>query len=155
MSKDEAFWKAIAEVGAVVSIYDGPVQFQREFIAVPPKSGHLFASHWCQTEVCNGGFRQFYANSTGVLAPEAVEAFKKLGMPGTASVVAEANSWFGHAYPRQRQTRELALKTYATLNPESSGPFQELEERFFRLLASESGGFERAAKAFFAAQDGA
>jgi hypothetical protein len=155
MSNDEAFWKAIADVDEAVSIYDGPVQFQREFAAVPAKAGNLFASHWCQTEVCNGGFRQFYTNSTGVLAPEAVEAFKELGMPGTAAVVAEANSWFGYAYPRQRQTRELTLKAHATMHPGSSGPFEELEEKFFRLLSSENGGFERAVKAYLAGQDGA
>ncbi|WP_369973953.1 DUF4375 domain-containing protein [Polaromonas sp. SP1] len=33
-------------------------------------SRHLFAVHWCQSEICNGGFMQFFANSTGVLAPE-------------------------------------------------------------------------------------
>ena len=155
MSNDEAFWNAITDVDAAVSIYGGPAQFVQEFAAVPSKAGHLFASNWCQTEVCNGGFRQFYANSTGVLAPEAAEAFKQMGMPATAAVVIEANTWFGYVYPRHRQARELALKTYETMHPESSGPFDKLDAAFFRLLSSENGGFDTAAKAYFAGHDGA
>jgi len=153
MSNDEAFWKTIIDVEGAVSIYDGPTQFLREFAAVSSKAGHLFASHWCQAEATNGGFRQFYANSTGVLAPEAVEAFKEIGMPATAAIVTEANAWFGYVYPRQRQARELALKSYETMHPGSSGLFKNLED--FRLLRAENGGFETAAKTYWAGQDGA
>ncbi|WP_164468170.1 DMP19 family protein [Caulobacter vibrioides] len=46
--------------------------FLAGFSAVPTPSKHLLATHWLQSEVHNGGFSQFFSNSTGVLAPEAV-----------------------------------------------------------------------------------
>ena len=53
--------------------WDDAEEFVRRFRGVRPEAGHLYAAHWCQSEVCNGGFDQFFSNTTGLLAPEALE----------------------------------------------------------------------------------
>src|SRR5215204_4513255 len=59
---------------------DGPQEFIRQFQVTPIKASHLYAAHWCQSEVCNGGFHQFFYNTTGILAPESLNGFEAIGL---------------------------------------------------------------------------
>ena len=68
-----------------INIYDGPEVFLTTLNHVSREAGLLFAAYFCQTEVCNGGFHQFFFNSTGVLAPEAVDGFTAIGQTGRKS----------------------------------------------------------------------
>lgn len=86
------YWQAIASIWRTVSVYDGADAFLSQFRKVRPELGHLLASHWCQSEVCNGGFHQFFTNPTGVLAPEAAAGFSAVGMNQCAALV-EVNPW--------------------------------------------------------------
>src|SRR3954463_14970722 len=100
MKPGERAWLSIAPFVNAVEIHDGAKVFLTTFTAVPERAGMLVAAHWCEYEVRNGGFYQFFWNSTGVLAPEALEAFRRIGMPGVAAVIEGAMSWFGPHYPR-------------------------------------------------------
>ena len=142
----EGYWDHIEPFWDAVSIYNGPEIFLRQFAEVPEHAGHLFAAHWCVSEVCNGGFHQFFANSTGVLAPEAVEGFKAVGLPETAAVVAQAMARLPAPYPRDRDIRQDALDA---LDPEEEeddweSPFDDLDTKFFNLYDTENGGMEAA-----------
>src|SRR5690242_11902875 len=88
------YWAAVQPVWKLISIYDGPAAFCRQFTSVPREVGHLFAAHWCQSEVCNGGFHQFFLNPSGVLAPEAAAGFAAIGMTGCQAVILEAMGQF-------------------------------------------------------------
>jgi hypothetical protein len=142
------YWTLVKPVWDSISIYDGADRFVADYEAAPEVSRVLFAAHWCQSEICNGGFHQFYSNSTGVLAPEALDAFKKLGMPKVAELIGQSMSWFDSPFPRDRGSREDLLDAHAEANPESPDPFDALDDPFFNALASEAGGSEAAAKAF-------
>ncbi len=142
------YWKLVDPICEAVSIYDGPEVFLHQYAAVPEASRVLFAAHWCQSEICNGGFDQFFFNSTGVLAPEAVEAFRKLGMPKVAALVEQAMSLFGPIYPRDRANRFDALDTIRKASDKKAGAFGKLDDLFFILIESENGGFEAAADAY-------
>ena len=131
-----------------VSIYDGGDAFLRQYAAAPEASRTLFAAHWTQSEVRNGGFGQYFSNSTGVLAPEAVVAFRKLGMPRTAAAVEKAMSFFGSPYPRDREARDEALEAGFARFGEDFDPFVEADDAFFESIEEEAGGFERAADAY-------
>ena len=115
---------------------DGPATFLREFRALPPGVGHLYAGHWCQSEVCNGGLEQFFHNTTGLLAPEALAAFHAIGIPSWADVLLEAMSFFGHSYPRERLKRMTQLA-------KDQRPFRELDKRFYAWL---EGDYDRWAR---------
>src|SRR5690349_19083535 len=125
MSQGEAYWAVLEPAWDSVSIYDGPARFQREFEAASVTARNLLAAHWCQSEVCNGGFHQFFKNSTGVLAPEAVAAFHALGLPELAATVAQAIAWFGPTYPRDREPRKQVLSAYASSHPDAWNAFDE------------------------------
>jgi hypothetical protein len=99
----------------------------------------LFAAHFCQSEICNGGFHQFFWNSTGILAPEAVEGFREIEQSQIASLVESAMTLIGTPYPRTRDERQGRLSHI----PKST--LGALDEKFFVLIESEAGGFENAA----------
>ena len=96
-------------------------------------------AHFWQSEVCNGGFDQFFSNSTGVLAPEALEGFTVIGQAQIVSLLAQAMSLLGSPYIRERGARQAALDLVDTKS------LEELDERFFALIQTEAGGFEIAA----------
>jgi hypothetical protein len=134
----EPIWKSI-------SIYDGPEVFLEGFSRVRPELGSLFAAHWCQSEICNGGFHQFFGNPTGVLAPEAAAGFHALGMPNCSGIIGEAVDFFGTPYPRDREERWQRIQPVAGKRREEWDPFSDLDRRFYKHLRSENGGFVAAA----------
>src|SRR5690606_38992919 len=123
----------------------GADRFLREFASAPEPVGHLFAAHWLQSEVRNGGFDQFFANSTGVLAPEAELGFKAIGMPNAAAVIAEQMAWFGPVYPREREDRERKLekgsRLLSRLFAARGARTPRGDEEFWTLLKHENEGF--------------
>lgn len=78
MEAGEEYWAVLDQYWDVIDI-DSPEVFESTFNRVPRSVGLLYAAHFCQSEVCNGGFTQFFWNSTGVLGPEAVEGFRAIG----------------------------------------------------------------------------
>src|SRR6516225_8744132 len=89
----EPFWLPLN-----ASWHRGPEVFLAAFAQVPSKVGDLYAAHWCQSEVCNGGFHQFFSNTTGLLAPEAWIGFRNLGISPWADLLRQAMAFFGTPY---------------------------------------------------------
>jgi hypothetical protein len=144
----ERYWQLVEPVWKEISIYDGPSEFLRQFHRVRPEVGHLFAAHWCQSEVRNGGFHQFFSNSTGVLAPEALAAFRAIGLEEWASLLNEAMRFFGEPYPREQDERQELLATVPGNKPEEWDPFDALDGRFYDWLDTDGDRWERAADAY-------
>jgi hypothetical protein len=143
------YWAAVEPIWKKVSIYEGPEVFLRQYAASPLTSRVLLAAHWCQSEVNNGGFSQFFGNSTGVLAPEAAQAFEALGMPKVAALVKRAMEFFGPEYLRECGSREDAFEAYVDAHGEDAeDPFASLDDEFFELIKSEAGGFRASADAY-------
>jgi hypothetical protein len=140
----ESYWRIVELISAEINIYEGPKVFLGTYSKVPPETALLYAAHFCQSEVCNGGFRQFFFNSTGVLAPEAVHGFRAIGQNRVAESVESAMLPFGSPYLRDRDARHSILDT---MPPEA---FDSLDEQFFELINTESGGFEAAADRYAA-----
>jgi hypothetical protein len=107
--------------------------YQLQFDALPEGIGYLYAGHWCQSEVRNGGLEQFFYNTTGLLAPEALAAYRTIGIKPWAEVLSEAMGFFGRTYPRDRAKRMKLLA-------KSQQPFNKLDDRFYEWL---KGDFER------------
>jgi hypothetical protein len=109
----------------------GSAAFLRQYRTVRPEVGHLYAGHWCHCEVCNGGFFQFFWNTTGLLAPEAAAGFRAVGLPELAEILAEAMKFFGSPYPRDRGDRQDALPARQPRRLGEGDPFRPLDERFY------------------------
>lgn len=136
-------WTLVEPYLDEVSIYDGEKVFLDAFLKLPTASQNLLAAWWAQSEIRNGGFDQFFGNSTGVLAPEAAAGFRAIGMPLAAEAMEMAIAWFGDEYPRDRDIREEALDGI-DLEQDPT------DEEFWRLLNEEAGGFDDAADAYAA-----
>lgn len=133
----DAYLSALEPIWKLIRVSAGEALFLEQFSRVPRQLGDLFAAHWCQSEVRNGGFHQFFLNPTGVLAPEAVAAFRAIGMLEAATVVDEAMRVLGTPWPREQEARQRLLP----------GPrhFRALDDRFFASLRIGADGFEGAA----------
>jgi hypothetical protein len=154
MEPGETYWNAIEPIWDSIDI-DSAELFQTTFERVPRELGLLYAAHFCQSEICNGGFTQFFSNSTGVLAPETVEGFMAIGQAKVANVVRRAMSTLGSPYLRDRAARWAALDGLPGARGHSRHRnidlFRPLEEDFYSLLRTDGGGFENAADGYVVA----
>lgn len=129
----EKYWFVLEPHFEKVSIYEGGVVFLRQFQSLPPGIGTLLAAHWLDSEVCNGGFHQFFSNPTGVLAPEALTAFQDLGLDDAAAL-----RFFGSPYPRGQEARQAMLQAVAGEAREEWDPFFALDDRYYTSLPAGS-----------------
>ena len=138
------YWSIVEPVWDAIDIYSGPDVFMQTFGSVPRSSALLFAAHFCQSEICNGGFQQFFGNPTGVLATEAVEGFHEIGQHQVAGLIEKAMSLFGRGYRRDRNERQTRLEEV------SKSSLAALDDLFYSLIDSEAGGFAVAADRYTA-----
>lgn len=143
----KVYWRLIEPFWDEISIYDGPKAFLKQFAVAPDEVGHLFAAHWCQSEVSNGGFHQFFTNPTGVLAPEALAGFRAIGLDEWASILEEAMRFFGEPYPRDQAERERRLPK-ARGDRASWDPFLAMDDRFYTWTRPDRDRWSRAADAY-------
>jgi Domain of unknown function (DUF4375) len=150
MTKD--YWSLVEPVWLPLnrSWDDGPEEFLRLFRSIRLEIGHLYAAHWCQSEVINGGLLQFFSNTTGLLAPEAGDGFRAIGAEGWAEILAEAMKHFGTPYPRERDKRQQYLRIRQRRAREEWDPFSQLDERFYEWAGEWGGNWEDAANAYAA-----
>jgi Domain of unknown function (DUF4375) len=150
MKPGERYWAFIEPFADDVSIFDGPEIFLRQFVRIPERARNLLAAHWCVAEVSNGGFHQFFFNSTGVLAPEAAAALNAMGLPLLGRLVATAMAVLGSDYPRDQDERQDRLDALCPDDEDSPAKFESMNEEFYQLLATEGGGWESAADSYAA-----
>ena len=153
------YWSLVEPYWDSVQL-DDPLSFLREYSAMPEASRHLLAAHWLYSEVCNGGFHQFFTNPTGVLAPEAVDGLRALGLAELAGIAAQAVAFFETPYPRDQMVRIARLDQYARhsgepadADEEAWNPFAALDDRFYsdlELGSSDQDRFVQAADAYAA-----
>jgi|SRR5690606_39229452 len=115
-------------------ISDDPVDFLNWFRGLTLPQQVLFPTEWLCIEVYNGGFHQYFSNSTGLHAPEAVLGFRALGLDDIADIVDRAIAVFGKDYPRARTTREEFLDAIEGDDISEWNPFFELDDEFYEAI---------------------
>lgn len=93
-----------------IEIYGSVDEYEASIANVPRESLLVLAALNCDGEVCNGCLRQFFHNTTGIFAPEAVVGFELLGFPECARALREAMALFGVPYPRGRWERHRIIE---------------------------------------------
>ncbi len=113
-----------------------------------------------EREVNNGGFHQFYWNSSGDYAMETVIALKQIGATKTAGVVKKGNDQFPNgAVPEDRDKRgeildlisEKSSEYWNTLDTKFYGPNKEsgeweiddLPNLLIKFIKANKGDFEK------------
>ena len=134
------YWSVLEPYWERIDIYSGPERFLATYSAAPEVQQVLFAAHFCESEVGNGGFHQFFSNPTGVLAPEAARAYRRLGLPDLAAIVEEAMAFWGNPYPRDQGERQDRLVRQPSKRREEWDPFVALDERFCAACGHHANG---------------
>jgi hypothetical protein len=91
----------------------------------------VFRAIWeLEGDVNNGGFDQYFFNSSGDTAFAVVDALKAIGARQIAGIVAQANGIFPSSCPpRDRDKRQALLDTFG---PEKKALLERLDQEFFR-----------------------
>ena len=131
------YWARVEPHWNAVDIHHGPERFLATLATLSLPDAHLLATHWCQSEACNGGFHQFFTNPTGVLAPEALDGFDAMGRTDLGSLLRDAMAWFGPAYPRDQGARLARLERVGGENRAAWDPFVKQDDAFYECLARE------------------
>jgi Domain of unknown function (DUF4375) len=159
-----SYWNLVEPVFSSIDFTDSE-RFAASTAGVPREVVLLYATHFCLSEVHNGGFLQFFWNSTGLIAPEVVDGFVAFGMPQMAALVRTAAAALGSPYPRDRDSRwdallqasgrsQRDLKRIFKKNEnlylafaEATEPlsYDAMNHQAWDLAKSENGGFQEAA----------
>ena len=73
----------------------------------------VFLTMTLEEEVNNGGFSQFFFNSSGDFSGEVADAFVQIGAVKTAEICRRACSAFGRALPKDTEARRALLELIA------------------------------------------
>jgi hypothetical protein len=164
----ESYWEILEPFFRAVDTGDTTEVYAASIEKLPHPVVLLYATHICLSEIHNGGLLQFFWNGTGIVAPEAVEGFRTIGMPKLASLVMNVASSLGDPYPRNRDDRWTALlaasgrsesdmeRIFAESNNfylgfvEATEPlgFDVLNEMIWEAANNENGGFQERATAY-------
>jgi hypothetical protein len=160
-----SYWDVLEPQFKAINIYKNAETLAASIADIPRYIVLLYAAHMCQSEVHNGGFLQLFWNSTGIIVPDAIEAYKTIGMPILASLLEQAVQPLGLPYPLDRDDRWDALLRASGLDEAEleaifkttdnfyigfvkatkNLPFDDLDREFWDAVKTESGGFETAA----------
>jgi hypothetical protein len=114
------------------NFYEGREVWLGSIAGIPEKAVHLFSLHWLHLEVYNGGFWQYFFNSTATSAPEACDGFRAIGMDDVAAVVETAMSKLGTPFPFDKSEREAIVG-----GPRDRMDFNEEDSAFYDLADTE------------------
>jgi Domain of unknown function (DUF4375) len=110
----------------LATIYDGPVAYEESLKQFSRSQRLVFAMLWYIAEVNNGGHRQFYSNSAGIVWCDAIAGFEAIGEPKGARIVAISADRLGGSPSSDREERNEQLDS---VDPD----FDDLDEAFAEL----------------------
>lgn len=89
----------------------------------------IFYLNQClEREINNGGFDQFYFNSSGNFAEETVRSLKAVGAHKTAEILFRANSVFSEGnVPKDQEPRQRLVEA---IEKDGNNQWQQLEDKF-------------------------
>ena len=109
----------------------------------------FFVAQELEMEVNNGGFSQFFYNSSGDFSGEIVSAFRQIGAEHTANICEKALKAFGCNVPSDRCERQDLMEE---LEEAIENAFEECDNAFFEYtdnLAELNYDYEMKNKEFF------
>ena len=107
--------------------YDGPERYEEELAHFSTEQRLVLAYHWYLSEVTNGGHEQFYWNTTGIVWPDAVKAFRELGHFEVVAIINASVNRLGGNPSLDRDERQEQLEQ---MDPD----FEDLDQELFRVL---------------------
>lgn len=99
--------------------------------SLSPGQQAVYATWWVEAEVNNGGFNQFYFNSSGRFAGMAEKGFRLMGAERFADLMAEANKVYSENKERLEAFDDGTLESFS--ESYNDNPLNELDEKFYTL----------------------
>jgi hypothetical protein len=104
---------------------------QKEEARITQTERRLIAVFWLWGEVYNGGFDQYFFNSSGNDWEAALEGLKEMGVLGAAALLERAAAAFpGGKPPADRQQRVQAM---VKVRKQSEGVWEQCDTEFYAL----------------------
>jgi hypothetical protein len=116
-------WAVIQPVWWLATIYHGPAAYEHSLQQFSGSQRLVWAVLWYRQEVNNGGHRQFYSNSTGIVWRDALEGFEALGITRGAKILRISAERLGGSPALDREERNEQL---ISQDPD----FHDLDEAF-------------------------
>ncbi len=99
-----------------------------EFARLEPKTKVAYCLHQLEAEVNNGGFHQFFSNSTGEYVLETIEALNAIGARKTSDLLKRAVAiGFPKGYPADAVEYESAVADFEDV----ADALDSLDQEFF------------------------
>jgi Sec-independent protein translocase protein TatA len=95
----------------------------------------MFSVWWVEAEVNNGGFNQFYFNSSGQYAQMAVEGFELFGASKFADLMRQANQIYNENKERLEEFDDGTMESFSASYKEN--PLNDLDTEFYELYDTE------------------
>jgi hypothetical protein len=109
-----------------IDIYDGIEAYTQSRQRFSEPQRQLFAMIWYIEEVNNGGHKQFYSNSTGIVWQDACNGFAAMGLKEVASIILDSAKLLGGSPSLDRPSRQAQFEEF---QPD----FREVDECFYDL----------------------
>jgi hypothetical protein len=101
-------------------------------MALPKEMRAVYTTWWVEAEVGNGGFNQYFWNSTGQFRHEAVQGYELIGANEHASLLREAIAVYEKEEARLKQYKDKnSLEGFSESYKDN--PLNQFDERFFKL----------------------
>ncbi|MFA4985345.1 MAG: DUF4375 domain-containing protein [Candidatus Brocadiia bacterium] len=145
MEAGELFWQRIDPYWNLVVFHDTEESYLTTIRKMPPAAVLLTTAYLCYTEVCNGGYTQYFVNSSGLGALEAIQGFRDIGMERWAELTAKAVKYFGEPYPRMCEDRWKKMGIKDNRDPAQINwkLFEDLDNQFFAAMEGDHDMFDR------------
>jgi hypothetical protein len=92
----------------------------------------VYATSWVDAEVNNGGFNQYFWNSSGAFRMEALEGYKLIGATRHEQLLAEAIKVYTGIESKLKQQQEKGtLKAFS--DSYKDNPLNKLDDQFYEL----------------------
>ncbi len=105
-------------------IYDGPIAYEKSLEQFSRSQRLIWAIHWYRSEVNNGGHRQFFSNSTGIVWRDALDGFEAIGAARAANIVKISADRLGGSPSLDWQERQDQLDSHEP-------NFRDLDDSFY------------------------
>ena len=96
----------------------------------------MFSVWWVEAEVNNGGFNQFYFNSSGQYAKMAVEGFELFGATKFADLMRRANNIYIENKDNLERFNDGTIESFSESYQDN--PLNVLDDEFYELHNTES-----------------
>jgi hypothetical protein len=110
LSDDKLMRRVLEKMWPRVDIYRGSSKLKEGLARATAGQVAVYATWFSDSEICNGGFHQFFSNPTGILYREALAGFERIGAKRYAKLLATAGALLGKTVPRDHERRNARLE---------------------------------------------